>query len=69
MKGRFIIKRGGTYILHTDYYEIPADFDELIEFCPEVPDPPHTPEEHAEMARHAALLKNLLERNHDARRN
>lgn len=67
MKGRFIVKIDGTYVLFTDYAEIRVPFDEIIAFEPEIPDPPHTEEEHAEIMTYTARYNDLLRRNRAAR--
>lgn len=40
----------GTTVAEYDLYEnIPDDFDHVIEFLPEIPPEPHTPEQHEEI--------------------
>ena len=69
MKGRFIVKRGGHYVLHTDYDEIGLPFDELIAFEPEWPEPPHSEEDHRLMDSFTPKMRDLSRRNRDARSN
>ena len=69
MKGRFIVKRGGHYVLHTDYNEIGLPFDELIAFEPEWPEPPHSEEDHRLMDSFTPKMRDLIRRNRDARSN
>ena len=69
MKGRFIVKRGGHYVLHTDYDEIGLPFDELIAFEPEWPEPPHSEEDHRLMDSFTPKMRDLIRRNRNARSN
>ena len=46
MKGTFIIKMGSELITYNNYDEIPTEFDNLISFKPDAPEPPHSEEEH-----------------------
>lgn len=40
----------GNILAEYDLYEnIPDDFDHVIEFVPEIPPEPHTPEQHEEI--------------------
>ena len=46
----------------TDYADIPSVIDNVIEFSPEVPPPPHTDAEHAEIESWAERFDELMER-------
>ena len=67
MKGRFIVKRGGHYVLHTDYDEIGLPFDELIAFEPE-PQSRHTTKKSTRDDSYHSKMRDLI-RNRDARSN
>lgn len=41
--------RGNTLAEYDRYENIPDDFDHVIEFLPEIPPEPHTPEQHEEI--------------------
>lgn len=69
MKGRYIIKRDGKYVLFNDYNDISVPFDDLIAFQPEWPEPPHSDEDHKLMATFHSKFRELLRRNRDARSN
>jgi len=49
MGHRFVIMRGTTVAEYDLYENIPDDFDHVIEFLPEIPPEPHTPEQHEEI--------------------
>ena len=40
----------GELVLYDKYEDIPEDFEHVIRFVPDMPEDPHTEEEHAEMA-------------------
>ena len=66
MRGRFVILRQGKLEVYDDYDQIPARFDNLIEFMPEYPPGPHTDDEHHEMDAYAARLEELMRRETNA---
>lgn len=68
MKGRFTFRVGGVIRTYSDWRYCPEVFDELISFEPEIPPPPHTPEQHAEVEEWTDRLIDLLRR-HNARSN
>jgi hypothetical protein len=49
MGHRFVIMRGNSLAEYDLYENIPDDFDHVIEFLPEIPPEPHTPEQHEEI--------------------
>ena len=49
MKGEFIIKQGSALVTYDDYDDIPMEFDNIISFKPDAPEPPHSEEDHKEM--------------------
>ena len=61
MGHRFVIMRGNTLAEYDLYENIPDDFDHIIEFLPEVPPGPHTPEQHEEIDRWNDKFLRLME--------
>ena len=49
MGHRFVIMRGNALAEYDLYENIPDNFDHVIEFLPEIPPEPHTPEQHEEI--------------------
>lgn len=62
MTHRFIILRNGILETYHKYEDIPESFDNLIEFLPEIPEGPHTHEEHEEIDSWNDKLKELMKR-------
>ena len=62
MKGEFIIKVGSALVTYDDYDDIPMEFDNLISFKPDAPEPPHTQEDHEEMEKYNTKLQELMGR-------
>ena len=62
MRGRFVILRDGELEIYDSYDQIPERFDNLIEFMPDYPPGPHTPEQHDEIGTYAARLDELMRR-------
>ena len=60
--------KNGELVTYDKYEDIPEDFEHVIKFIPDVPDEPHTDEEHAEMAIWNTRLQELMEKER-ARRN
>jgi hypothetical protein len=66
--GRFVFRVGGVIRAYGDWRLCPAVFDELITFAPDIPPPPHTPEQHDEIAVWENRLAELLRRNNASRK-
>tara|TARA_Y100000389_G_C17413764_1_gene492473 strand:+ start:637 stop:852 length:216 start_codon:yes stop_codon:yes gene_type:complete len=64
MAHKFVVKRNGILETYTEYNDIPNDFDHVISFEPEVPEPPHTEEQHDEIEQWNDRLKELMEIEH-----
>ena len=64
MAHKFVVKRNGILETYTEYDDIPNDFDHVISFEPEVPEPPHTEEQHDEIEQWNDRLKELMEIEH-----
>ena len=58
----------GELVLYDKYEDIPEDFEHVIKFIPDMPEEPHTEEDHAEMALWNTRLQQLMEKER-ARRN
>ena len=48
-------------VTYTNYEDIPLDFDHVIEFSPDMPEPPHTEEQHEEMEKWGDRLADLMD--------
>jgi hypothetical protein len=64
MAHEFVVKRNGILETYTDYNDIPANFDHVIKFLPEIPPEPHTEEQHEEIEKWPARLQKLMEIEH-----
>jgi hypothetical protein len=60
MKGVFEFLIHGKIETFYDYREIPENFDHVIKFIPEVPEGPHTHEQHEEMDQWNNRLQELI---------
>jgi hypothetical protein len=69
MKGKYIIRIDKSLYEYTDYDDIPATFDSLIQFLPDYPKPPHTDKQHEMIHGFVDKLKELLKREKNARSN
>jgi hypothetical protein len=61
---KFVVKRNNILETYTNYEDIPHDFDHVIEFLPDVPDGPHSNEEHDELAKWNDRLQELMRIEH-----
>lgn len=62
MKGIFVIREGDQLFTYNDFEEIPSAYDNLIEFKPEYPPPPHTKEQHDYIDTFGRKLDELMNR-------
>ena len=62
MKGKFVIKIGSAIVTYEDFDDIPIEFDNLISFKPDAPEPPHSEEDHKEMEKYNEKLQQLMRR-------
>ena len=69
MTGKFVVRIGRDILIFNNYEEIPESFDNLIEFNPDIPEEPHTEEEHQELDTLNDMLHALLRRETNARSN
>ena len=58
----FVILRNGILETYNKYEDIPESFENVIKFIPEIPDGPHTHEQHEEIDSWNDKLKELLKR-------
>ena len=59
---RFVIMRNGELETYTHYEDIPQQFEHVIEFAPQMPEPPHTDEQRREMSQWNGRLQELVAR-------
>ena len=68
MMAEFKFVVNGELVSFDKYEDIPEDFEHVIKFIPDMPEEPHTEEDHAEMALWNTRLQQLMEKER-ARRN
>jgi hypothetical protein len=59
---KYVVMIDGELHTYTDYNDIPEQFDHLIEFAPEYPPAPHTPEQHEWLETLNTKLQELMTR-------
>ncbi|QMP83941.1 MAG: hypothetical protein [Caudoviricetes sp.] len=69
MAHEFVILRKGVLETYNKYEDIPEDFDHIIKFLPEIPDGPHTDEQHEEIDGWNNKLQELLKKERNASSN
>ena len=57
---KFVVN--GELVSFDKYEDIPEDFEHVIKFIPDMPEEPHTEEDHAEMALWNTRLQQLMEK-------
>ena len=62
LKGEFVVRIGNELFTYENTDDIPKEFDNLIKFNPVPPEPPHTMEEHAEIAKYSDVFKEIMSR-------
>jgi hypothetical protein len=62
MPNEFVVLKNNKLETFTKYEDIPEKFDNLIKFLPEIPEPPHTHEQHEELDLWNERLKEVLKR-------
>lgn len=62
MANKFTILLDGKLINYERYEDIPLEFDNLIEFLPEIPPGPHTDEQHEEIEQWMVKFAELMKR-------
>ncbi len=61
MPHEFVVKRNGILETYTQFEDIPDDFEHVIKFLPEIPEGPHTEEQHEEIDAWNDKLQILME--------
>ena len=59
---KFVIMINKELITYSKYEDIPDKFDHVIEFVPEIPDGPHTAEQHDEIEQWNHRLQYLIQK-------
>lgn len=67
LTGRFVFRVAGVARTYRRWEDVPLAFEEVIAFQPDIPPPPHTPEQHAEIEAWDVRLQELLRRHHARR--
>jgi hypothetical protein len=62
MAHEFVILLNGELKTYNNFDDIPKKIDNVIKFLPEIPEPPHTHDQHEEMSVWNDRLKELLKR-------
>lgn len=57
---KFILLVGGQLLTYNEWESLPEDFDHVIEFSPEIPDGPHTHDQHEEIEKWNHRLQELI---------
>lgn len=68
MKGVYKVLVDGELKTFYDYNDIPIEFDNLIKFEPEIPEGPHTHEEHEMIDGLNDVIRDLMKRERGNRR-
>ena len=64
MPHRFVVMISGELHEFDNYEHIPAEFDHVIEFRPEIPPGPHTQQQHDEIDAWVPKFEKLMEIEH-----
>ena len=62
MPDKIVVRIENHLITYNDLSDVPQEFDNLISYEPEIPEPPHTQEEHNYMDNFNNILHELLRR-------
>lgn len=62
MAHEFVILRKGVLETYTQYEDIPDDLDHVIKFRPDIPDGPHSHDEHDEIEQWNQKLQLLIQK-------
>ena len=57
----FVVMKNNQLFTYTNYEDIPLDFDHVIKFRPQIPEGPHTEEQHEEIEQWNSKLQRLME--------
>jgi hypothetical protein len=59
---KFVILNNGKIETYNNYKDIPMEFDNVIEFLPHIPPPPHNEDQHEEIESWNKKLRDLMKR-------
>ena len=62
MAHEFVILVNGELVTYTNYDDIPEQFDNIIKFLPDIPDGPHSHDDHDEIPKWNERLQQLMEK-------
>ena len=62
MAHEFVILVNGELVTYTNYDDIPEQFDNIIKFLPNIPDGPHSHDDHDEISKWNERLQQLMEK-------
>mgnify|MGYP006901882523 CR=1 FL=1 len=62
MAHEFVILVNGELVTYTNYDDIPEQFDNIIKFLPDIPDGPHSHDDHDEISKWNERLQQLMEK-------
>ena len=62
MAHEFVILVNGELKTYDNYEDVPDDFENVIKFLPEIPDGPHTHEQHEEIELWNKRFQQLMEK-------
>ena len=60
LQGKFVVKRDGELIEVDRCGDLPDDFDHLIRFEPDIPEAPHSINDHEMMSKWTEYLQELV---------
>lgn len=61
MPHRFVVSKNDQLLIFSCYEDIPEEFDQVLEFLPEIPPGPHTDAQHDEIAQWLVKFNRLME--------
>ena len=62
MAHEFVILVNGELVTYTNYDDIPEQFYNIIKFLPDIPDGPHSHDDHDEISKWNERLQQLMEK-------
>ena len=62
MAHEFVILVNEELVTYTNYDDIPEQFDNIIKFLPDIPDGPHSHDDHDEISKWNERLQQLMEK-------
>ena len=62
MAHEFVVLHDGVQKTYSNYEDIPDDFENIVKFLPDIPDGPHTKEQHEEIEQWHLRFQLLIEK-------